>query len=89
MVNPPFPLVWRLDKNVAGTGVLGDISAHSFDATRFITRLEFSEVAGNLKTLVKERPLQANDPYAGMGEVTVDDVAQFLCKLQQWSHRLL
>jgi len=79
LINPGFPLTWRLDKEVAGTGVLGDISSHSIDATRFITGLEFREVVGNLKTMIKERPLKANDPEAGVGQVTVDDVAQFLC----------
>jgi predicted dehydrogenase len=79
IVDPSFPLIWRLDKSVAGTGVLGDISAHSIDATRFITGLEFREVVGNLSTLIKKRPLNANDPQSEVGEVTVDDVAQFLC----------
>lgn len=70
--------VWRFDKKIAGSGPLGDLSAHSVDATRFVTGLKFQEVTGNLQTLVKERPLDGNNPDGPKGKVTVDDVAQFL-----------
>ena len=74
-----FPMVWRFDKKVAGSGSLGDICAHSIDAARFITGLNFVEVAGNLNTMIKERPIKADEPNGAKGKVTVDDVAQFLC----------
>jgi predicted dehydrogenase len=78
ITNPNFGMVWRFDKKMAGSGPLGDLSAHSIDATRFITGLEFKEVTGNLQTLIKERPLDSDHPDGPKGTVTVDDVAQFL-----------
>jgi predicted dehydrogenase len=78
ITDPNFGMVWRLDKKIAGSGPLGDLSAHSIDATRFVTGLSFKEVTANLQTLIKERPLDSNKPRGPKAEVTVDDVAQFL-----------
>jgi predicted dehydrogenase len=78
ITNPAFGMVWRFDKKIAGSGPLGDLSAHSIDATRFVTGLTFNEVSGNLQTLIKERPVDSNNPNGPKGKVTVDDVAQFL-----------
>lgn len=75
-----FPMVWRFNKAIAGSGSLGDICAHSIDLTHFITRLNFKEVIGNLQTIIPERPLKASDPQGERARVTVDDVAQFLCR---------
>ena len=75
-------MTWRFDKKVAGSGSLGDICAHSIDMAHFITGLAFSEVAGNLQTVIHERNLDPNDPQAGKAKVTVDDVAQFLCNFE-------
>jgi predicted dehydrogenase len=80
IVDPAFAMVWRLDKALAGSGSLGDICAHSIDAARFITGLEFSEVVGHLATLIPERPASAGEPGGSKAAVTVDDVAQFLCR---------
>ena len=78
ITNPDFGMVWRFDKKIAGSGPLGDLSAHSIDATRFVTGLTFNEVSGNLQTLINERPVDSNNPNGPKGKVTVDDVAQFL-----------
>ncbi len=80
IVDPAFAMVWRLDKALAGSGSLGDICAHSIDAARFITGLEFSEVVGSLATLIPERPVRPGEPDGEKAKVTVDDVAQFLCR---------
>src|SRR5919202_282188 len=37
IVDPEFPLVWRLRKEGAGSGALGDIGAHIVDAAQFVT----------------------------------------------------
>lgn len=79
IVDPNFAIVWRFDKKLAGSGALGDICAHSIDAARFITGLEIKEVIGNLKTMIPERPVNANQPNGEKARVTVDDVAQVLC----------
>ncbi len=44
LTNPKSPLVWRLDRKLAGSGPLGDLSAHSIDATRFLTGLDRKSV---------------------------------------------
>jgi predicted dehydrogenase len=85
ITDPNFGMVWRFDKKVAGSGPLGDLSAHSIDATRFITGLNFKEVSGNMKTLISERPLDSNDPNGPKGTVTVEDVAQFLVNFEGWA----
>lgn len=80
IVDPQFPITWRLDKSQAGSGSLGDICAHSIDAARFVSGLNFTEVVGNYATLIPERPLNADNPNGPKGKVTVDDIAQFLCR---------
>jgi predicted dehydrogenase len=69
--------VWRLDKNKAGSGALGDIAAHSIDLARFLVG-EIKEVAGDLKTFVKRRPLPGNSRKKG--RVTVDDASTALVR---------
>ena len=81
IVEESFPLVWRLDKNKAGSGALGDIAAHSVDMTQFITGEKIAAVSGLLETFIKERPLlqdSDNSKEIKMGKVTVDDAALFI-----------
>ena len=82
ITNPNFGMVWRFNKKIAGSGPLGDLSAHSIDATRFVTGLTFKEVVGNMQTLIKERPLNSNNPDGPKDKVTVEDVAQFLVNFE-------
>src|SRR5258708_7991030 len=56
--DPDFPLVWRLDKKVAGSGALGDLGAHIIDLRRFLFG-EPSSVMAPPKTLFTQRPLPA------------------------------
>ena len=72
VTDPKIPLVWRLDKNQAGSGALGDIAAHSIDLARFLVG-EITEVTGALETFIKERPLPDNPKKKG--KVTVDDAS--------------
>jgi predicted dehydrogenase len=88
IADPQAPHSWRLDKERAGSGALGDIGAHIVDLTQFITRDRITEVSGQLATFVKERPVAAahsglSGTAGGAGEtapVTVDDAAVFLAK---------
>jgi predicted dehydrogenase len=86
IADPNFPLVWRLQKEIAGSGTLGDIGAHIVDIAHYLVG-NITEVCGTTETFIKQRPLQA--PPTGteglkaqasqeMGEVTVDDAALFL-----------
>jgi predicted dehydrogenase len=88
IVDPQFPLVWRLRKDIAGSGALGDIGAHIVDLTQFVTGQSLTAVSALTETFVRSRPLPAES--AGLtaardggahGEVTVDDAALFLARL--------
>jgi predicted dehydrogenase len=88
IVDPEFPLVWRLRKEVAGSGALGDIGAHIVDLTQFVTGSLISSVSALTETFVRERPLPAQSAGLaatgnghGVGQVTVDDAALFLARL--------
>ncbi|MDO8142947.1 MULTISPECIES: Gfo/Idh/MocA family protein [unclassified Isoptericola] len=81
------PLNWRLDKDKAGSGALGDIGAHVVDLTQFITGERITGVAGMLETFVPERPVATE--FSGLsgtggtetGPVTVDDAAVFFGRM--------
>ncbi len=90
IVDPNFPLVWRLQKDYAGSGALGDIGAHIIDLTQYVTGQVITGVSALTETFVKHRPLPAES--AGLaavagngsgptGEVSVDDAALFLARL--------
>lgn len=89
LVDPSFPLTWRLDSGQAGSGALGDLLAHVVDLVRFVSGDEFGEVASVLETFVKERPLAssavglsaAGVPSGARGQVTVDDACAALGRL--------
>ena len=84
IVDPQAPLSWRLEKDKAGSGALGDIGAHIIDITQFITGDTITRVSGRLRTFVDERPLPSEHAGlsgtagTGTGKVTVDDAATFL-----------
>jgi len=79
IADPAFPFVWRLDKDQAGSGALGDIGSHAVDLARFLIG-EITEVSGALETFVKERPL-VDDP-SRRGTVTVDDAAAAVVRFE-------
>ena len=79
IVDPKFPLVWRLQKNLSGSGAHGDIHAHIIDLARFLVG-EFTEVSGLLHTFIKKRPLEGR--RRRLGRVTVDDTAMCLARFQ-------
>jgi predicted dehydrogenase len=77
IMDPKFPLVWRLRKDVAGAGALGDLGAHVLDLARFLVG-EVSQVCGMTKTFISERPLP--DDLKRTGKVDVDDAFISLLK---------
>ena len=70
IVDPAFPLVWRLRREQAGSGALGDIGSHVVDLARYLVG-EITEVSAALETFVKTRPLP--DRPGRSGTVSVDD----------------
>ncbi len=93
IVDPDFPLVWRLKKEVAGSGAHGDLNAHLIDMARYLVG-EFDEVIGISETFIKERPIlkEKEELETGLGEfkekakekgiVDVDDATIFLARFK-------
>ncbi len=89
LADPQAPWVWRVDRERAGSGALGDIGAHVVDLAQFITGEVVGGVSALLETFVHERPVP-NELHglggsaavgAPMRPVTVDDAAAFLGRL--------
>jgi predicted dehydrogenase len=89
IVDPEFPLVWRLQAEKAGSGALGDIGAHIVDMAQYVLGDRLTGVSALTETFVRERPLPAassglsasgstQDSSTQRGPVTVDDAALFL-----------
>ncbi|BAB04429.1 Gfo/Idh/MocA family oxidoreductase [Halalkalibacterium halodurans] len=89
IVAPDFPLVWRLQKDIAGSGAHGDLGAHLIDMAHFLIG-DITEVIGMNETFIKERPLPtemtglsgrgSNDHTVPKGPVTVDDATLFMAR---------
>lgn len=88
ILDPEFPLVWRLNKELAGSGALGDIGAHITDLAMYLIG-PITEVVGSMETFIMERPIEVESTGgsgltaqsgAEMGEVTVDDAASYLAR---------
>ncbi len=63
------PMIWRLDKSVAGSGSLGDLGAHIIDLAHYLVG-DMKSVAAMTKTFIEKRPFADG---SGMGTVDVDD----------------
>lgn len=89
IMDPQFPLVWRLQKEVAGSGSHGDLGAHLIDLAHYLVG-DMQEVIGMSETFIKERPiasemtgLSAKGSTGGpMGKVTVDDATLFMTRFE-------
>ncbi|MEV5362380.1 Gfo/Idh/MocA family oxidoreductase [Streptomyces cellulosae] len=84
LVDPQFPLTWRLRREQAGSGSLGDLGAHIVDLAQYLAGEPLAGVSALTETFVRERPLPtapssglAAVSAAGTGPVTVDDAAVF------------
>ncbi|MFF1254110.1 Gfo/Idh/MocA family protein [Pseudarthrobacter sp. NPDC058329] len=64
------PMTWRLTKDTAGSGALGDIASHAIDQVLFLLGDRVTDVSGRLQTFVNQRP-----GAEGLEDVTVDDAA--------------
>ncbi len=72
-----MPMIWRLQKDVAGSGALGDLGAHIIDLGRYLVG-EVTSVMGMTRTFIEERP---NDDGT-MGKVDVDDAFAALLEFE-------
>ncbi len=82
LLDPESSWSWRNSAEIAGSGALGDLGAHSIDLAQFLVGDRISRVSGHLETFVEERPVSGDDggsldSGAGGGSetrtVTVDD----------------
>jgi predicted dehydrogenase len=89
IVDPDFPLVWRLVKEQAGSGALGDLGAHIIDLAQYLTGHTLAGVSALTETFVKRRPLPTAS--AGLaatggeefGDVSVDDAAVVIARTEE------
>jgi predicted dehydrogenase len=94
IMDPNFPVTWKLKKDIAGFGPHGDLNSHIIDMARFITGDEIDEVIGMKKTFIDKRPkpsakeklstMLKSDALADadMDDVTVEDACAFLAKFK-------
>lgn len=83
--DPAVPMSWRLRKEEAGSGVLGDLGSHLVDLILHLTGESVTGLSGGIRTFVDERPRgdSGDGSIKGTGgastgllePVTVDDAA--------------
>src|SRR5690606_35089238 len=56
LVDPQFPLTWRLRRERAGSGSLGDLGAHIVDLAQHVAGERLAGVSALTETFVKQRP---------------------------------
>jgi predicted dehydrogenase len=84
-ISPDVPqggaALWRLDVNAAGSGVTGDLLAHSIDTAMWLNG-PIQRVTAMTKTFVKERVHAATGEVAPVG---IDDACMFLAEFANGS----
>ena len=75
LASPESPMTWRLRKDEAGSGALGDLGAHVVDLARYLLG-EIDEVSASLHTFVDRRRNEAGE----LENVTVDDAFESLVR---------
>ncbi|WP_426995961.1 Gfo/Idh/MocA family protein [Pseudarthrobacter sp. N5] len=68
LADPDSPMTWRLNKEMAGSGALGDIASHAIDQIQYLVGERVTEASGMLRTFTTHRP-----GPSGLEKVTVDD----------------
>jgi predicted dehydrogenase len=88
--DPDSPLSWRFQKNIAGSGTVGDIGTHVVDLARYLVG-EIASVNAITRTWIASRPKQTGtvdklgvggDKSAEHGPVDVDDEMLTLLKFE-------
>jgi predicted dehydrogenase len=74
-MDPSVPLLWRMDKDVAGSGVTGDLHSHIVDLSNFLAG-DIESVAGTSKIFIDER----ERPEGGKSKVEIEDASIFVAK---------
>jgi len=84
-INPELPQggegLWRLDENVAGSGVTGDLLAHCIDTAMWMNG-GIKDVSAVTETFIKQRVHQSSGQ---MEKVGIDDACIFHCHFENGS----
>jgi predicted dehydrogenase len=89
LADPNQPFSWRFDRNIAGSGALGDLGAHVIEIARALVG-EFGRVSALTKTFIMERPV-ASGSYGYDSQAVADgpkraveneDVVHFLVEFE-------
>jgi predicted dehydrogenase len=75
------PGLWRLDANVAGSGVTGDLLAHCIDTAMWLNG-PIATVTAMTETFIKER---SHTITGKVEKVTIDDASAFLARFDNGS----
>jgi predicted dehydrogenase len=81
LADAAVPLTWRLQRERAGSGALGDIGAHAIDLAQYLSGEPLTGVSGLMTTFVTERSPAGASGGAEKAPVTVDDAALFTGRL--------
>lgn len=73
--------LWRLDVDVAGSGVTGDLLAHNIDTAMWLNG-PIAEVTAITETFIKERKHNLTGDVQPVG---IDDASAFLCRFENGS----
>jgi predicted dehydrogenase len=72
LADPAAPMVWRLDREVAGSGAIGDLGTHVIDLARYLVG-EIRAISGATATFVPSRE---------GADVTVDDAFESIVEFE-------
>jgi predicted dehydrogenase len=74
-MDPSVPLLWRMDKDVAGSGVTGDLHSHIVDLSNYLVD-RIDSVAAASQIFVNER----ERPEGGSQKIEIEDASVFVCR---------
>jgi myo-inositol 2-dehydrogenase/D-chiro-inositol 1-dehydrogenase len=74
-LDPAVPLVWRMDKDIAGSGVTGDLHSHIVDISNYLVG-DIESVAGASRIFVPERETLEG----GRSKVEIEDASIFVAR---------
>lgn len=77
LATPDFAMTWRLRRDAAGSGALGDLGAHIVDMSRFLIGA-IDRAVGSTHTFVPERKNERGEDE----HVTVDDAFEALVRFR-------
>lgn len=85
-ISPSLPMggntLWRLDADIAGAGVTGDLLSHAIDTALWLNG-PIEAVTAMTEIFIKERPVQ--DAPEMRKAITIDDACQFMCRFANGS----